>query len=96
LGNALCDPALSAKILDIAPSDYQARILGLKSTVGSIGNILGPALVVLFVPLLPAQGVFLLATGIVFLITLVAASARTKVKRGDQSPFSDAADTSVD
>jgi MFS transporter, DHA1 family, multidrug resistance protein len=43
LGNALFDPALSAGILDIAPAEHQARILGLKATAGSLGNILGPA-----------------------------------------------------
>jgi MFS family permease len=64
LGNALFDPALSASILDIAPIEHQARILGIKSTASSLGNILGPALVVLFTPFLEAQGIFLIATGI--------------------------------
>ena len=50
LGNALFDPALSASILDIAPAGHQARILGIKSTAGSLGNILGPAMVVLCMP----------------------------------------------
>ncbi len=65
LGNALYDPALSASILDHAPSAHQARLLGLKSTFGSIGNILGPALVVLFTPFLQAQGIFLAGMGII-------------------------------
>ena len=71
LGNALYDPALSAWILDIAPAKQQVRILGVKSTAGSLGNILGPALLVLFTPFLNAQGIFLVATGMVLLITLV-------------------------
>jgi len=71
LGNALFDPALSAYILDIAPVEHQARILGIKSTAGSLGNIMGPALVVLFTPFLKAQGVFLIASGIVLLVTLI-------------------------
>jgi MFS family permease len=78
LGNALFDPALSASILDIAPSGHQARILGLKSTAGSLGNILGPALVVLCAPFLRPQGIFLIATGIVLLITLVSLSVRIR------------------
>jgi DHA1 family multidrug resistance protein-like MFS transporter len=65
LGNALFDPALSASILDIAPAEHQARILGIKSTAASLGNILGPALVVLFTSFLDARGIFLIATGIV-------------------------------
>jgi len=71
LGNALYDPALSAWILDIAPVKQQVRILGIKSTAGSLGNILGPALLVLFTPFLNARGIFLVATGMVLLITLV-------------------------
>ena len=77
LGNALFDPALSAQILDIAPAEHQAHILGLKSTAGSLGNILGPALVVLYTPWLPAQGIFLTAVGMVLVITLIALSLQT-------------------
>jgi MFS family permease len=65
LGNALFDPALTASILDIAPAEHQSRILGIKSTAASLGNILGPALVVLFTPMLDARGVFLAAIGVV-------------------------------
>jgi MFS family permease len=71
LGNALFDPALSAYILDIAPAEHQARILGIKSTAGSLGNILGPVLVVLFTSFMQAQGIFLVAAGIVLLVTLI-------------------------
>lgn len=80
LGNALFDPALSASILDMAPSGHQARILGLKNTVGSVGNIAGPALVVLLMPLLQAQGVFLGAACIVCMVTLIAVAARSGEK----------------
>ena len=85
LGNALFDPALSASILDMAPSGHQARILGLKSTVGSIGNIAGPALVVLLTPLLQAQGVFLGAACIVCLVTLIAVAVRSGEKTRRES-----------
>ena len=85
LGNALFDPALSASILDMAPSGHQARILGLKSTVGSIGNIAGPALVVLLTPLLQAQGMFLGAACIVCLVTLIAVAARSGEKTRRES-----------
>jgi DHA1 family tetracycline resistance protein-like MFS transporter len=78
LGNALFDPALSASIMDIAPAEHQARILGIKSTAGSLGNILGPALVVLFTPFLEARGVFLAATGIVCVIILFILSVQIK------------------
>ncbi|MGE5072001.1 MAG: MFS transporter [Anaerolineae bacterium] len=76
LGNALFDPALSASVLDLAPAEHRARLLGLKSTVGSVGSIAGPALVVMVGPLLQAQGIFLAASAIVFVIAMVAIGSR--------------------
>jgi DHA1 family multidrug resistance protein-like MFS transporter len=76
LGNALFDPALNAAILDIAPVEHQTRILGIKSAAGSLGNILGPALVVLFTPFLEARGIFLTAAGIVCMSIAVFLSAQ--------------------
>ena len=57
LGNAIFDPALCAYRLDIAPLDRQARTIGIKSTIGSLGNVLGPALVVVFTPYLAPAAV---------------------------------------
>jgi DHA1 family multidrug resistance protein-like MFS transporter len=79
LGNALFDPALSASILDIAPAEHQSRILGIKSTAASLGNILGPALVVLFTPFLEARGIFLAATGIVCVSIVIFLVAQTNL-----------------
>jgi MFS family permease len=70
LGNALYDPALSAFILDITPPEHTAGVMGLKGTAGSLGNLLGPALVVLFTQLVSPQMVFLIATGLVYSLTL--------------------------
>jgi multidrug resistance protein len=70
LGNALFDPALSAHILDITPAEHTGRIMGLKSTAGSLGNMLGPALVVLFTPFIGPQVVFLISAGLVFILVL--------------------------
>ena len=82
LGNALFDPALSAAILDIAPVEHQARSMGIKSTAGSLGNILGPVLIVLFTPILEARGIFLAATGIVCLSILFFATAQMRPRFG--------------
>jgi len=73
LGNAIYDPALSAHILDITPPEHKARIMGIKGTVGSLGNLLGPALVVLFTPFVGPQVVFLISAGLVLMLTLVSA-----------------------
>jgi len=75
LGNAIYDPALSAYILDITPPEHKARIMGIKSTVGSFGNMLGPALVVLFTPFTGPQTVFLISAGLVFILTVTSGLA---------------------
>jgi DHA1 family multidrug resistance protein-like MFS transporter len=72
LGNALFDPALSAYLLDISPAEHKARVMGIKSTVASLGNVLGPALVVLLVPLIHSQGIFLSAALLVLVVTAIA------------------------
>ena len=69
LGNALFDPALGAFTLDIAPTNQKGKFAGLKSTAGSLGNVLGPALVVMISPILPATGIFLMAVLMIAVIT---------------------------
>lgn len=73
LGNALYDPALSALVLDVTPPEYSASRLGLKSTAGSLGSMLGPALVVLIAPIVNPQVIFLIATAFVLMLTLACA-----------------------
>ena len=75
LGNAIFDPALSALILDLTPAEYTARMMGLKGTVGSLGNMLGPALVVLITPFIRPQIVFLISAAFVLLLTLASTFA---------------------
>jgi MFS family permease len=75
LGNAIYDPALSAYILDITPPEHKARIMGLKGTVGSLGNMLGPALVVLFTPFMAVRVVFLISAGLVLLLASISGLA---------------------
>jgi MFS family permease len=72
LGNALYDPALSALVLDISPPEHTAAMIGVKGTAGSLGNLLGPALVVLFTPIVSPQAVFTIAASLVFVLILVA------------------------
>ncbi len=95
LGNALFDPALSASILDIAPVEHQSRILGIKSTAASLGNILGPALVVLFTPLLDARSIFLTATGIVCVSLIIFLFAQTNLAALSKDRMSIEVDRSV-
>jgi MFS family permease len=78
LGNALFDPALSAFILDITPMQHKSTVMGLKSTAGSLGNVLGPALLILFTPFLQPQGIFLIAT---LSVVLLAAGCACLLKK---------------
>lgn len=96
LGNALFDPALSAAVLDVTPSTHQARMLGLKSTIGSLGNILGPALVVLSTSVLRAQTVFLISAGVVFLVMFAAILDLSGLKRARQALHRQAARVHAD
>jgi len=76
LGNALFDPALSASILDIAPAQYLARLMGLKSTAGSLGGIIGPALIVLLSSSINPGTIFLISAGVVLLTMLLGLTVR--------------------
>lgn len=92
LGNALYDPALSAHILDITPPENTARIMGLKSTAGSIGNMLGPGLVVFFTPFASPQLIFLISSVLVWLLILVCVFGLRAPQRKKFAPdFSNAA-----
>ena len=73
LGNGLFDPALSAHLLDITPPEHTARLMGIKATAGSFGNLLGPALVVLFVSFASPQVIFLAAGSLIILLTIASA-----------------------
>jgi MFS family permease len=71
LGNALYDPALSAILLDVAPPTYMASMLGIKSTAGSLGSMLGPAVLVLLASAMSPKIGFLLAAGLVAVLALI-------------------------
>lgn len=68
LGNALYDPALSAAFLDISPEEHRARVLGVKSMVGSFGSILGPALIAMLSESINPRFIFLTSLGAVLLM----------------------------
>jgi MFS family permease len=70
LGNALYDPALSAFLLDITPPEHAAGVMGLKSTAGSVGSLLGPGLVVLVTPFAGPQVIFLVSAALAWVLAL--------------------------
>jgi MFS family permease len=83
LGNALFDPALNAFLLDITPPENTGRIMGIKGTVGSLGNMLGPGLVVLVTPIVGPRVVFLISAALVLMIMLASAFALHGPRRNE-------------
>jgi MFS family permease len=86
LGNALYDPALSALILDITPTENTTGMMGLKSAAGSLGNLIGPALLVLVTPIVRPQIVFLIATVLVLMLTLASVLLLNTPKTIEDTP----------
>ncbi len=86
MGNALFDPALTASILDISPTGHHARILGIKHSASLLGNILGPALIVLVTSTLSAVVIFMMATGMVMLAIVVGLSIRMVARHAGGEP----------
>jgi len=89
MGNALFDPALTASILDISPQEHRARILGIKYATGSLGNVLGPALVVLVTSSINANGIFLIAVGVVLLAIVAGLTIKTETQPSKKEPDPD-------
>jgi MFS family permease len=71
LGEALVNPALNASFLDITPEEHRARVMGIKSAVGSFGSLTAPALVMLAIRFVPPQSVFAISTALILFTALV-------------------------
>ena len=83
---------LGALFLDVTPPEYTARMMGLKSMAGSLGSMLGPALVVLLVPVVSPQAVFLMSIILVVVLILTAGLALHPPVRSDSvQPVSETA-----
>jgi hypothetical protein len=76
----------TSSMRDVTSPEHKARMLGLKSTMGTIASILGPALLVLCMPSFPAKWVFLLATCSVLLAMLLIFVDARGLTRGNIAP----------
>jgi len=65
LGESLVNPALSASFLDITPEEHRARVMGIKTAIGSLGSLSAPALVMVVIRLIPPKSVFLVSAGLI-------------------------------
>ena len=75
LGEALVNPALSAAYLDITPEEHRSRAMGIKTAVGSLGSLLAPALLTVFVGDLSPRGVFFTSAALILVTALVVFAA---------------------
>ena len=75
IGEALVNPALSAAYLDITPEEHRSRAMGIKTAVGSLGSLLAPALLTLFVGYLSPRGVFFISATLILFTGLVVFAA---------------------
>lgn len=71
LGESLVNPALSAAFLDITPEEHRARVMGIKSAIGSLGSLSAPALVMFIIQLIPPQSVFIVSAALILFTSLL-------------------------
>jgi MFS family permease len=82
LGESLVTPALSASFLDITPEEHRARVMGIKTAIGSLGSLSAPALVMFIIRLISPQNVFLISAALILLTGLVVLVALRLPTRG--------------
>jgi multidrug resistance protein len=73
LGEALVLPAVTAFVLDLTSAQHRSRVMGIKESVAALGGVLGPLLVTSAASATKAQGVFIIAFGLVLLVGAAAA-----------------------
>lgn len=66
--------------------EHRARILGIKYTAGSLGSILGPALVVLVIASLSTTSIFLIAAGIVLPAIVAGLAIKVEAQPSKREP----------
>ena len=72
LGEGLVTPALSAFLFDISEERHRARVMGVKSSAGSLGGVLGPLLAAALAGVVPPRIAFVGTTTVVLLCALLA------------------------
>ena len=73
LGEALILPALTAFVLDLTSVQHRSRVMGFKESAAALGGVLGPLLVISISGVTGARGVFVIAFGLILVVTVIAA-----------------------
>jgi multidrug resistance protein len=72
LGEGLASPALGALLLDISEERHRARVMGIKSSAGSLGGVVGPLLAAAVAASVAPQGAFAASVAVVLFGALLA------------------------
>jgi MFS family permease len=72
LGEGLASPALGAFFLDISEERHRARVMGIKSSAGSLGGVVGPLLAAAVAASVAPQGAFAASVAVVLFGALLA------------------------
>jgi DHA1 family multidrug resistance protein-like MFS transporter len=87
LGEGLMSPALGAFFLDISEERHRARVMGIKSSAGSLGGVVGPLLAAVAAASVAPQGAFAASVAIVLfgvlLVLVVLREPRQLAKKTD-------------
>lgn len=71
LGESLIWPALNALYMDITPEQHKARVMGITGSAGSLGGVVGPALVILVAGVISPRSIFAISLIVVLSGTLL-------------------------
>jgi DHA1 family tetracycline resistance protein-like MFS transporter len=72
LGEGLASPALGAFFLDISEERHRARLMGIKSSAGSLGGVVGPLLAAAVAASVAPRGAFAASVAVVLFGVLLA------------------------
>ena len=72
VGLALIMPALNAFYIDMTAERHRSRVQGMKASSGSLGGVFGPLVLAGVTTLMTPKSVFLVAAGLMLVMTLVA------------------------
>ncbi|MCH7653123.1 MAG: MFS transporter [Chloroflexi bacterium] len=84
LGLALIMPALNAFYIDMTAERHRSRVQGLKASSGSLGGVFGPLVLAGVTTFMTPKSIFLVAAGLMLLMTLVALVALREPPRATE------------
>jgi MFS family permease len=81
LGEGLASPALGAFFLDISEERHRARVMGIRSSAGSLGGVVGPLLAAAVAASVAPQGAFAASAAVALFGALLALAVLRKPRQ---------------